>query len=204
MSKTGKLIIISGPSGTGKGTIVRRLVDEMDNVTISVSMTTRESRRGEVHGVSYYFVSKDEFEEIIENDGFLEYAKVYEHYYGTPKRKVIEDLEAGRDVILEIDIQGAMKVKESFPQGVFVFILPPSLEELRRRIEGRATDSSDVIDLRMSKAEDEIQWLEKYDYYVVNDDLEDAVKKVKCIITAEHQRVDDDAGEIINTYKEEH
>lgn len=204
MSKTGKLIIISGPSGTGKGTIVRRLVDEMDNVTISVSMTTRESRRGEVHGVSYYFVSKDEFEEIIENDGFLEYAKVYEHYYGTPKRKVIEDLEAGRDVILEIDIQGAMKVKESFPQGVFVFILPPSLEELRRRIEGRATDSSDVIELRMSKAEDEIQWLEKYDYYVVNDDLEDAVKKVKCIITAEHQRVDDDADEIINTYKEEH
>ncbi|MDD5986765.1 MAG: guanylate kinase [Eubacteriales bacterium] len=200
--REGKLFILSGPSGTGKGTVVKQILKTCDNVALSVSMTTRASRRGEVHGESYYFVSQEEFEKIIDKDGFLEYAKVYEHYYGTPREKVMQDLDAGRDVLLEIDIQGAMKVKRSFPDGIFIFLLPPSLKELRRRIEARATDAQDVIDLRMSKAAEEIRYLPAYDYYVINDDLTEAVEKVKSIFSAEHQRVDQTAERIMERYKE--
>lgn len=186
-----KLFIISGPSAVGKGTIVKRIIEAEDDIHLSVSATTREPRPGEQDGVSYYFLTDDEFRSKIDASGFLEYASVHGHFYGTPKAPVLEKLKEGYDVILEIDVQGAMKVKESYPDGIFIFILPPSLEELRNRIVHRGTESEADIELRMGKAEAEMDYLSHYDYYVVNDDLEDAVASVCAIIEAEHHSVDD-------------
>ena len=167
-----KLFIISGPSAVGKGTIVKRIIEAEDDIHLSVSATTREPRPGEQDGVSYYFLTDDEFRSKIDASGFLEYASVHGHFYGTPKAPVLEKLKEGYDVILEIDVQGAMKVKESYADGIFIFILPPSLEELRNRIVHRGTESEADIELRMGKAEAEMDYLSHYDYYVVNDDLE--------------------------------
>jgi len=199
---TGKLFIISGPSGTGKGTICKRLIDETD-VEISVSMTTRHPREGEVDGKSYYFTSKEEFQQAIENDGFLEWAEVYGNYYGTPKAKVEEKLAAGIDVLLEIDIQGALNVKEAYPNGIFIFILPPSMAELRKRITGRGTDSEESINLRLSQTLKEVSYIDKYDYCVVNGELDEAVARVKSIVIAEHSRVSKNIYNLIEQYKEE-
>ena len=140
---SGKLFIVSGPSGAGKGTICKRLIEESDpgRIELSVSMTTRKARVGEEEGRSYYFVSRERFLQEVKNDGFIEYAEVYENYYGTPKEKVLDKLSQGVDIVLEIDIQGAMKVKEAYPEGVFIFILPPSMSILRKRLTGRGTDS---------------------------------------------------------------
>ncbi len=199
---TGKLFIISGPSGTGKGTICKRLIDETD-VEISVSMTTRHPREGEVDGKSYYFTSKEQFQQAIENDGFLEWAEVYGNYYGTPKAKVEEKLAAGTDVLLEIDIQGALNVKEAYPNGIFIFILPPSMAELRKRITGRGTDSEESINLRLSQTLKEVSYIDKYDYCVVNGELDEAVARVKSIVIAEHSRVSKNIYNLIEQYKEE-
>jgi len=199
---TGKLFIISGPSGTGKGTISKRLIDETD-VELSVSMTTRHPREGEVDGKSYYFTSKEEFQRAIESDGFLEWAEVYGNYYGTPKTKVEEKLAAGIDVLLEIDIQGALNVKEAYPNGIFIFILPPSMAELRKRITGRGTDSEESINLRLSQTLKEVSYIDKYDYCVVNGELEEAVARVKAIVIAEHSRVSKNIYNLIEQYKEE-
>ena len=147
---SGKLFILSGPSGAGKGTICKELLAQTD-LELSVSMTTRAPREGEIHGVHYYFVSEDEFVDRINNDGFLEHAQVYGRRYGTPKEPVIEKLKQGIDVILEIDIQGALKVKENYPDGVFIFILPPSMAELRKRLTGRGTETAEAIEMRLGE-----------------------------------------------------
>ena len=181
MSK-GILVVISGPSGTGKGTICTRILDEMDNMEFSTSMTTRQPRDGETDGKDYFFVTKDQFEAAIDNDEFLEYAQVFGNYYGTPKQAVASKLEEGKDILLDIDVQGAMNVKRAFPDELFIFILPPSMEELRRRITGRGTDSEEAIERRLSQAESEMSLAEEYNYQIVNDDLETAVSEVKRII----------------------
>ena len=202
---TGKLFIISGPSGAGKVTICKRLIEDSDpdRMELSVSMTTRPPRKGEVDGVSYYFVTMEQFRENVLADGFLEHAEVYGNCYGTPKAKVIEKLEAGIDVVLEIDIQGAMNVKKAYPDGIFIFILPPSMSILRKRLTGRGTDSMDIIDMRLSKTLGELSYIEEYDYVVVNGELEEAVDRVKAIVVAEHSRVTENINELIERYKEE-
>ncbi|MGN8635763.1 guanylate kinase [Eubacterium pyruvativorans] len=191
--QNGKLFVISGPSGAGKGTIVNAVMDQADpsGTALSISMTTREPRPGEEDGVNYFFVTKEEFRRQIEAGGFLEYAEVYDHYYGTPKSKVMEKLNQGKDVILEIDIQGALNVKKAFPEGVLIFILPPSMEVLRSRLTGRGTDAPEVIERRLSKTRGELTFIDRYDYGVVNDDLEEAVETVQAIMRAEHARVDE-------------
>jgi guanylate kinase len=204
-SLAGKLFVISGPSGAGKGTIIKRMMEDCDpeRLVLSTSMTTRQPRKGEVDGVSYYFVSMEEFQALVEADGFLEHARVFENCYGTPKAPVLENLARGTDVVLEIDIQGALSVKSAYPEGIFIFILPPSMGELRKRITGRGTESPEVIDLRLSKAMQEISYIEEYDYCVVNGEVEEAAMRVRSIITAEHSRVTESVHEIIDRYKEE-
>ncbi|MEE0742096.1 MAG: guanylate kinase [Emergencia sp.] len=198
----GKLFIISGPSGAGKGTICQRIIQEM-KVELSVSMTTRKPRTGEVDGINYYFTTKEAFQQEIQAGGFLEYAEVYGNFYGTPRDKVIERLESGTDVVLEIDIQGALSVKNAYPNGIFIFILPPSMSELRKRITGRGTETEEAINLRLSQTLKEVSYIDKYDYCVVNGELEEAVARVKAIITAEHSRVSKSIYKLIEQYKEE-
>lgn len=198
----GKLFILSGPSGAGKGTICKALLAETD-LELSVSMTTRNPRAGETEGESYYFVSKEEFLRKIDASGFLEYAEVYGNFYGTPKQPVIDKLSAGTDVVLEIDMQGALKVKENYPDGVFIFILPPSMSELRKRLTGRGTETAEAIEMRLGETLKELSYIDKYDYCVVNGQLEEAVARVKAIVTAEHSRVTFTAEELISRYKEE-
>lgn len=185
---SGLLVVISGPSGSGKGTICKRLIDEIENINVSISATTRKPRIGEIEGKNYFFIDEDEFVKKINNDDFLEYALVYGNYYGTPKKTVLKQLEDGKDIILEIDIQGALKVKENYPKGVFIFILPPSLEELKNRIEGRGTDSKEVIHRRLKCAYDELNYAFQYDYVVLNDEVDSAVEKIKEIISAEKNK----------------
>lgn len=189
MHNKGILIVLSGPSGAGKGTICKALLSGGD-YWLSVSATTRNPRLGEVEGKNYYFINREEFLKKIENDDFLEYAEVYGNYYGTPKSKVLEAIDSGRNVILEIDIQGALKVKESYPGGVFIFILPPSMEELKQRIINRGSETKESLMTRFKSAYQEINYVSKYNYAVVNDTVEEAVKKIESIISAEKCRVD--------------
>ena len=198
--KPGKLYVITGPSGTGKGCICREILKEIDN-EFSVSMTTRPAREGEVHGKDYYFVSEEEFLANVERGNFLEHARVFDNLYGTPKDMVMKQLVKGRNIILDIDVQGALQVKKAMPEAIMIFLLPPSLDELRRRLEGRATDSQDVIEKRLGQALNEIKLIGEYNYYVVNDDIEKAVSEVKSIMTAEKCRVPDKATEIIKNYE---
>ena len=198
----GKLFIISGPSGAGKGTICQRLAEET-KVELSVSMTTRKPRPGEIEGKSYFFTTEEEFQKEIENGGLLEYASVYGNFYGTPKSKVVEKLRAGTDIVLEIDIQGALNVKEVYPDGIFIFILPPSMAELRKRITGRGSEREEAINLRLSQTLKEVSYIDKYDYCVVNGDLNEAVARVKSIVMAEHSRVSQSIYQLIEKYKEE-
>ena len=184
----GLLVVISGPSGAGKGTICKQLVMEMSYLKVSVSATTRKPRQGEAEGISYYFIDEEEFINRINKGEFLEYAKVYGNYYGTPKEEVFKQLKAGNDIILEIDIQGALQVKKNYPKGVFIFILPPSLTELKNRIVGRGTDSKEGILRRMECAYDELNYAFEYDYVVLNDHVEEATEKIKHIILAEKNR----------------
>lgn len=186
----GVLIVISGPSGAGKGTICKELIERHDNIYISVSATTRSPRVGEVDGVNYYFLTQDEFKEKVDQNGFIEYANVHGNYYGTPKLNVEKMLNEGKDVILEIDIQGALQVKENFEEGVFIFILPPSMEELKRRIIKRGSETEESLMTRFKNAYKEINYVSKYNYAVVNDTLDLAVSKVEAIINAERCRVD--------------
>lgn len=198
----GLLFVVSGPSGAGKGTICKRLLDEID-VDISISMTTRTPRNGEIDCTNYYFVSQEEFKKTKEENGFLEYAHVYGNYYGTPKKMVMEKLDQGRDVILEIDIQGALKIRESYPKGIFVFILPPSMKELRKRITGRRSETEDAINMRLGETLKEVSYIDKYDYCIINDKVDEAVERAACIMKAEHSRVSKDIYQLIERYKEE-
>ena len=186
--RKGLLVVVSGPSGAGKGTICQALLEKTP-LAYSVSATTRKPRAGEVDGKSYYFLSVEAFEEMIEKDELLEWAKVYDNYYGTPLKKVEEKLAAGEDILLEIDTQGAMKVREKFPEGVYIFILPPSLAELERRIRGRDTETEDVLRKRLAAAIDEIEAGKCYKYVVTNDEVDGAVDSVCAILAAERRLV---------------
>lgn len=190
MPQQGVLIVLSGPSGTGKGTICKELLRSHPNLHYSVSATTRTPREGEANGVNYWFIAKDRFQEMVDNDQLLEWAEVYGNFYGTPRRYVQEQLDCGKDVVLEIDIQGAMQIKEKFPQGVFIYIVPPSLEELADRIYKRGTDSLETIKKRLSCASTELASAYNYHYVVINDSVEAAVDKVSAILTAEKCRVE--------------
>lgn len=190
MSKTGSLVIISGFSGAGKGTVVKELMANYDCYALSVSATTRSPREGEENGRDYFFRTREEFEELIRQDALYEYAQYVSNYYGTPKAYVQEQLAAGKDVILEIEVQGALKVKEKNPEALLLFITPPSAKALRDRLVGRGTETEDVINDRMSRAAEESALMEKYDYLVINDELDVCVKEVHQLIQREHLRMD--------------
>lgn len=202
MKERGLLIVISGPSGAGKGTICSELRKEMPNLVYSVSMTTRDPRVGEKEGINYFFRTKEQFEELLAQGDFLEYAKVYDNYYGTPKAHVMDLLDGGKHVILEIDIQGAMQVKDAFSDGVFIYIVPPSLSVLSNRLNGRGTDAQDVINKRLSLASSELALAHRYDYIVVNDILDEAVEKVASILRAESCKISRNKEKIQDIYKQ--
>lgn len=191
LNEKGLLIVISGPSGVGKGTVRKALFKRNGhNLDFSVSMTTRNPRDGEIDGKDYYFVSKDKFKDEIKKGNLLEYAKFVNNYYGTPKDKVTEKLEEGKEVVLEIEVQGAMQVKAKMPDAVFIFIAPPSYKALETRLVNRGTETSDIILERLNKAKNEIMLASSYDYIVVNDEIENAVDKIIAIIRAEHAKCD--------------
>ena len=190
MSKRGMLIVLSGPSGVGKGTVRKALFSQPGNdFQYSVSMTTRQPRPGEVNGKDYFFVSKEEFEQHIREGQMLEYAKYVDNYYGTPLKYINDTLDEGKDVFLEIEVNGAMQVRSKCPDGVFIFLTPPDLMELRQRLIHRGTDRMEVINKRIHKAFGEIQMMQNYDYAVVNDQVDNAVTKIKDIIRSERLRV---------------
>ncbi len=178
----GNLLVISGPSGAGKGTIVTELLKMDDKLSLSISCTTRYKREGELDGVHYYFISKEQFKSMIDEGDFLEYAQVFDNFYGTPISKIEEKRNSGQDVILEIDVQGALQVKTKVPDAKLIFIMPPSMEVLKERLMGRMTETQEQIEKRFGKAQKEMSLKERYDYCVVNDDLHTAVEKVYDII----------------------
>ena len=203
MSERGLLIVLSGPSGVGKGTVRKAIFESDDNdFQYSVSMTTRNKREGEIEGVDYYFRTREEFEALIEAGEMLEYAEYVGNYYGTPLSYVQKTLDQGKDVFLEIEVQGAKQVKEKVPDGVFIFLTLPDLAELRSRITGRGTDSAEVIDERMRVAREEIEMMALYDYAVVNDEVSKAVQRIREIISSEHFRVDRVIGKYIKMLEE--
>lgn len=197
----GLLLIVSGPSGTGKGTICKEVVAKTQ-VELSVSATTRSPRACEVHGRDYFFLSEEEFIEIIEKDGFIEHVENFGKRYGTPEFFVREKLAEGKDMILEIDVQGAEKVKRKFPECVLIFVMPPSLEELRSRIVARGTESDESICIRMGKAMQEVECVKQYDYCIINDKIDKAVNDMISIIHAEHNKVREDVNQLIKRFKE--
>ena len=185
----GLLIVLSGPSGVGKGTVRKELFSQANtNYEYSISMTTRNPREGEVDGVDYFFKSRAEFEELIEQGGLLEHAEFVGNYYGTPLAYVNETLDAGRDVFLEIEVQGAKQIREKAPDALFIFLAPPSLSELKSRLVGRGTETEDVIAKRIATAEEELEMMSLYDYVVENDEVANACDKINAIIKAEHCR----------------
>ena len=201
MNKRGILSIISWFSGAGKCTVVNKLL-EKDNYAVSISATTREPRQGEVDGKNYFFKSRDEFENMIENNQLIEYAEYVGNYYGTPRDYVFKKLEEGYDVILEIEMQGALKVKEKFPETALIFITPPSADELKKRLVGRGTETIEQIDKRMSRAVDECDYMNKYDYIVVNDDLDECVDEIHRLLQSIHN-AKENQSELIEKITEE-
>lgn len=198
MIDRGLLIVLSGPSGVGKGTVRKAIFEQEENdLEYSISMTTRKARQGEVDGLDYFFRTKEQFEDLIKKDGLLEYAEYVGNYYGTPLEYVNQTLASGRDVFLEIEVQGALQVREKMPEGIFIFLTPPGLKELKSRIVGRGTDESSVIECRMEKAIEEINLMQHYDYAVENDKVENAVNKINKIIECEHLKV----SRVMHRYK---
>lgn len=203
MNQKGLLIIVSGPSGAGKGTICKALLERDPGIIVSVSATTRSPRNGEVDGKSYHFISKDEFRALIEDNGFLEHAQVYDNYYGTPKKFVVDQITKGENVLLEIDIQGALQVKKKYPEGIFIFVLPPSMKTLKDRIVGRGSETPESLEKRLSSAYKEIEYIKNYDYFIVNETVSTATDTLQAIIAAEKCRVDASIEEIVFKFKEE-
>ena len=201
MSK-GVLTVVSGFSGAGKGTVMKRLIQKYDDYALSISVTTRNPREGERDGIEYFFKTKEEVETMIENDEFLEYARYVDNYYGTPRFYVEEMLAKGKNVILEIEIQGAMQIKAKNPEAVLVFVTPPSFEELRNRLVGRGTETADVIESRLRRASEEAEGMPSYDYILVNDQVEDCVDRLHQIILSERARAQRNE-EFINTNQQE-
>ncbi len=202
MNRKGIIIVISGFSGVGKGTIMRELTKKYEQYALSVSATTRNPRPGEVDGKDYFFVSNEEFEKLINEDGLIEHAGYVGHYYGTPRKFVEDKLNNGIDVILEIELQGALQIKEQYKDAVMLFIMPPSAEELKKRLTGRGTEKEDVIKQRLLRANEEAIGIEHYDYIVVNDDLEESVERVHNIIMAAHHTPDRNV-EFIDTIRQQ-
>ena len=184
----GLLVVVSGFSGAGKGTLMKNLLAKYNNYALSISCTTRKPREGELDGREYFFKTKEEFEEMISKDELVEYARYVDNYYGTPKEFVRSQLDAGKDVLLEIEIQGALKIKEKFPEAVLVFITPPSGEELKSRLIGRGTESPEVVEKRLQRAVQESEGVEAYDYILINDDIDTCTEKLHNLIRAQHER----------------
>lgn len=184
MKHKGLLLVVSGFSGAGKGTLMNKLLKTYDNYALSVSMTTRKPRIGETNGKEYFFTEKEDFEKEIQTNGLIEYACYCENYYGTPREYVEKQLESGKDVILEIEIQGALKIKEKFPESLLLFVTPPNAKELERRLNGRGTESPEVIQKRLQRAGEESEGIEDYDYIVVNDDLERCMEEINALVYA--------------------
>ena len=203
MKKKGLLVVVSGPSGAGKGTICKNFMELNKQMLLSISSTTRNPRENEIDGVNYNFITKQDFEDLIGTDSLLEYVHVFGNYYGTPKKWVLECIEKGKDVLLEIEIVGAMKVKEKYPDAILVFVLPPSLKELKNRIITRGTETIEQIENRMARAMQEIKTIEKYDYFIFNDNLTRAVDDLEAIISAEKNKVKRYSQEIVKIYEEE-
>ena len=201
MSK-GVLTVVSGFSGAGKGTVMKRLIQKYDDYALSISVTTRKPREGERDGIEYFFKTKEEVETMIKNDEFLEYARYVDNYYGTPRFYVEEMLAKGKNVILEIEIQGAMQIKSKNPEAVLVFVTPPSFEELRNRLVGRGTETADVIESRLRRASEEAEGMPSYDYILVNDQVEDCVDRLHQIILSERAKAQRNE-EFINTIRQE-
>lgn len=188
MKEPGLLLVISGPSGSGKGTLCSELLQRRPEIVVSISATTREQRAGEIEGKNYYYISQEEFASRIREGLFLEYAKVFDQYYGTPRDKVLEHLQENKDVILEIDIQGAMQVKQAYSQAVFIFIVPPSMQILKERIMTRDRESIEEIERRLRESKKELSYIDRYDYVIINDEIETAVDKLEAVIVAEKCR----------------
>ena len=201
MSK-GVLTVVSGFSGAGKGTVMKRLIQKYDDYALSISVTTRKPREGERDGIEYFFKTKEEVETMIENDEFLEYTRYVDNYYGTPRFYVEEMLAKGKNVILEIEIQGAMQIKAKNPEAVLIFVTPPSFEELRNRLVGRGTETADVIESRLRRASEEAEGMSSYDYILVNDQVEDCVDRLHQIILSERAKAQRNE-EFINTIRQE-
>ncbi|MEG2638733.1 MAG: guanylate kinase [Clostridiales bacterium] len=188
MNKEGLLVVISGPSGVGKGTVCSKLLAEQKDIVLSISHTTREPRKGEIEGKNYFFIDKEKFETNIKNEAYLEWAKVFDNYYGTPQDFIDYNINNGVDTLLEIDTQGAILVKEKYPDGIYIFLLPPSFKALKQRLEGRKTETKEKIKKRLGEFRNEVKRSPMYDYLVVNDDVEAATETIKSILRAEHHK----------------
>lgn len=188
MNEKGLLIVVSGPSGVGKGTVLKELIDSNENIFYSISATTREPREGEVHGKNYFFITKDEFQKQIDEDLMLEYAQYCGNFYGTPARAVDDMLSIGKDVILEIEVQGALQIKKKRPDAVLIFIIPPEFNDIEARLRGRKTETDDVVQNRIETAKEEIKYAENYDYIIINDIIAKAQRNIESIIVAEKSK----------------
>lgn len=202
MDRKGLLMVLSGPSGAGKGTICERFMKKNDHVLLSVSSTTRKPREGEIPGISYNYITKEEFEKGLSEDGFLEHVFVFENYYGTPRDLVMDSIQKGIDVLLEIEIVGAMQIKKKFPEAVLIFVLPPSIKELEQRIHKRGTETVEQIKLRLSRAISEIKEISEYSYFIINQDIEESVEYMESIIKAEKSSVKRYNEELLKFYEE--
>lgn len=204
MRERGILAVVSGFSGAGKGTLMKALMDRYDNYALSISVTTRQPREGEKDGREYFFITEEQFDEMVAQDRLIEYARYVHHSYGTPKDYVMRQLEEGKDVILEIEIQGALKVKEKFPEAVLVFVMPPSAGELKRRLIGRGTEPLSIIDARLKRAAEEAVGIEKYDYIIVNDDVNECAARLHALIQSQHCRASENLEFIEKIRQEMH
>nr|WP_307759959.1 guanylate kinase [uncultured Peptostreptococcus sp.] len=203
MKKKGLLLVISGPSGAGKGTICKELLKVGTSTKLSISATTRNPRAGEKEGINYYYKTREEFENMIAEGEFLEYAQIYDNYYGTPKKAIFHELEKGNDVILEIEMQGAMQIKKAYPEAVFIFILPPSLMELKNRIVGRGTETIEQIEKRFGSAYSEIKLIGDYDYFIFNNVVKKSADEIKHIIYAEKNKVGRYKKDVLEMFEKE-